>query len=169
MDPSILSAAFEHHVWATVSVIEACERLGEDLLQVEVVGTRGPIDETIRHIVGGDCAYLFILTGDRSLAIDEETMSLRELRDEMERHGPAWQRYLSEAPDPAALVEEIDESDGYRRTAPIGLRLAQAIHHGTDHRSQICTTLTSLGVRPPDIDVWAFGTATRRIDETMPP
>jgi hypothetical protein len=32
----------------------------------------------------------------------------------------------------------------------------KVVHHGTDHRSQVCTALTSLGVEPPDIDVWAY-------------
>ena len=41
-------------------------------------------------------------------------------------------------------------------------RTAQVIHHGTDHRSQICTALTSLGLTPPAIDVWAFAQATGR-------
>jgi uncharacterized damage-inducible protein DinB len=36
------------------------------------------------------------------------------------------------------------------------VRLAQVVHHGTDHRSQVSTALTSLGVEPPDIDVWAY-------------
>lgn len=34
------------------------------------------------------------------------------------------------------------------------LDTAQALHHGTDHRSQICTALTTLGVEPLLIDVW---------------
>ena len=42
------------------------------------------------------------------------------------------------------------------------------IHHGTDHRSQICTALTTLGVEPPLIDVWAFGLQTGRVVETSP-
>ena len=29
--------------------------------------------------------------------------------------------------------------------------------HGTDHSSQICTALTSLGVKPPNIDAWDYG------------
>jgi uncharacterized damage-inducible protein DinB len=40
--------------------------------------------------------------------------------------------------------------------------LAQAIHHGTDHRSQICTVLTSLGIEPPSIGVWDYAEATDR-------
>jgi len=50
----------------------------------------------------------------------------------------------------------------------LGIRLAQALHHGTDHRSQICTALTALGVDPPGIDVWNFGVQAGRIIETLP-
>jgi uncharacterized damage-inducible protein DinB len=57
---------------------------------------------------------------------------------------------------------------GYVRDAPIGIRLAQAIHHGTDHRSQICTALTTLGVEPPVIDVWGLGTETGRVVDIPP-
>ena len=48
------------------------------------------------------------------------------------------------------------------------LRLAQALHHGTDHRSQICTALTTLGVEPPSIDVWEFGLQAGR-SRDLPP
>jgi uncharacterized damage-inducible protein DinB len=51
----------------------------------------------------------------------------------------------------------------------MGIRLAQALHHGTDHRSQICTALTTLGVEPPSIDVWDFGERDGRVVEIPPP
>ncbi len=47
--------------------------------------------------------------------------------------------------------------DGPMSHALRGIRLAQFLHHGTDHRSQICTALTTLGIEPPEIDVWDFG------------
>jgi uncharacterized damage-inducible protein DinB len=31
-----------------------------------------------------------------------------------------------------------------------------------DHRSQICTALTSIGIEPPEIDVWAYADAAGR-------
>ena len=43
------------------------------------------------------------------------------------------------------------------RDATIGIRLAQVLHHGSDHRSQISTALTTLGHAPPEFDVWAYG------------
>ena len=50
----------------------------------------------------------------------------------------------------------------------MSIRLAQALHHGTDHRSQMCTALTTLGVEPPAIDVWDFGAEDGRVFETPP-
>ena len=78
-----------------------------------------------------------------------------------------WIELLARDLDPDAVVKDVDE-EGYERDATIGIRLAQAIHHGTDHRSQICTAFTSLGVEPPLIDVWAFGLQTGRVVEKSP-
>ncbi len=50
----------------------------------------------------------------------------------------------------------------------MSIRLAQAVHHGTDHRSQICTALTTLGIEPPLIDVWDFGVEDGRVVEIPP-
>jgi uncharacterized damage-inducible protein DinB len=34
--------------------------------------------------------------------------------------------------------------------------LGQIIHHATEHRSQIRTTLSTHGITPPEISVWAW-------------
>ena len=65
-------------------------------------------------------------------------------------------------------VTDVDDDDGYQKKAPIGIRLAQALHHGTDHRSQICTALTALGMEPPAIDAWDFGIDVGRVIEIPP-
>ena len=70
--------------------------------------------------------------------------------------------------DPDAVITEVDDDDGYQKQAPIGIRFAQALHHGTDHRSQICTAITTLGVEPPGIDVWDFGLDDGRVVEVPP-
>ncbi len=87
-------------------------------------------------------------------------MDLPELRAAMEADGAAWSALLAEDPDPDHVIVGRHE-DGSETHAPMGIRLAQALHHGTDHRSQICTALTSLGVEPPLIDVWDFGCGGR--------
>jgi uncharacterized damage-inducible protein DinB len=70
-------------------------------------------------------------------------------------------------PDADAITLEQDD-DGFERRATMGIRFAQALHHGTDHRSQICTALTRLGVEPPNIDVWVFGKEAGRNLEVEP-
>ena len=52
--------------------------------------------------------------------------------------------------------------------APLGIRLAQVVHHGTDHRSQMRTILSTLGVEPPMIDVWDFADQDGRLVEIPP-
>ena len=66
------------------------------------------------------------------------------------------------ARNPDGETDTVEQGEGWTFHAPIGFRLAQVVHHGTDHRSQVCTALTSLGVDPPIIDLWAYGEATGR-------
>lgn len=168
MRTPMMKDAFEHNVWATVRLIDACSELTSEQLETAVPGTYGSIIQTLRHMVGSDSWYLFDIAGDPARRIEEKQMGLAELRAAIEADGPAWNAYLDGDPDPDEVLHEVDESDGYERDASVAVRLAQALHHGTDHRSQICTALTALGIEPPSIDVWEFGVATGRIRETYP-
>jgi uncharacterized damage-inducible protein DinB len=163
-----LEDAFAHHTWATERLIDACTVLTPERLAAAVPGTYGSILDTMRHLVGADSWYLFDLTGDVARCIEEGEMDLGHLRAAMQDDGEAWLRLLGDHPDPDTVVHEVDESDGFERDAPIVIRLAQALHHGTDHRSQVCTALTNLGVDPPSIDVWDFGLDTGRTVESPP-
>lgn len=167
MTRSMLDDAFAHHVWASLQVIDACLALDPAQLDTTVPGTYGSIIDTVRHLVGADAGYLFVLTdGERSL-IDEEQMDLAQLRAAMAEDGPAWTALLGQGLDPDAVVVR-HRDDGSESHAPLSIRLAQALHHGTDHRSQICTALTSLGIEPPEIDLWSFGQQDGRAFQTAP-
>ena len=167
MTRSPLDDAFGHHVWATLRLMDACLQLPPDQLETTVPGTYGSIIDTMRHTVGADASYLFVTTGGRTPQIDEDEMDLAELRAQMERHGPFWSELVGGDIDPDAILVR-HRNDGSETSAPLGIRLAQALHHGTDHRSQICTALTSLGVEPPSIDVWDFGWEDGRVTEVPP-
>jgi len=100
--------------------------------------------------------------------LDEEAGSdLPTLRAAMDASGPVWARLLERELDPDQLVTRYRD-DGSTTTAPLGIRLAQVVHHGTDHRSQVCTALTALGVTPPEIDAWDYAIAHGRLSETPP-
>jgi uncharacterized damage-inducible protein DinB len=160
----VLDDAFAHHVWATLRVVDACLPLTSEQLETTVPGTYGSILDTMRHIVGGDTSYLFAMTGGKVAQIDEDRMNLKELRVVMESHGVAWSALLEQDIDPDTVIVRRRD-DGSETHAPMGIRLAQAVHHGTDHRSQICTALTTLGIEPPEIDVWDFCDENGRLVE----
>jgi uncharacterized damage-inducible protein DinB len=167
MPPPLLADAFGHHIWATVRVLDACATLDDAHLAVTVPGTYGSIIDTLRHLVGGDVFYLDVLRGGEPEPFDEAASDIPTLRAVMLGHDPAWQRLVFGDIDPTTVVIEF-EDHGYETHAPLGIRLAQALHHGTDHRSQVCTALTSLGIEPPAIDVWDFGRLDGRFFHVEP-
>lgn len=162
MPGSLLGDALTHHVWATECLFDACARLSPDQLEASVPGTYGSIIATLRHLVSSDRWYLsFFPPGQGLGAIDEQTdAGLDELRAAMAVNGAAWTELLQGDLDPDQDIVEID--NGWEVHSPLGLRLAQVIHHGTDHRSQVCTVLSTLGVTPPEIDLWAWARETGR-------
>ncbi len=160
MTASLLDDVFAHHVWATERLIDACAALTPEQLAAPAPGTYGSISDTFRHLVSSDGWYLSFLR-DQPAPIDEEAdVTLAELRSAISQNGAAWKELLAAAPDGEADI--VEHGDGWDFHSPLGFRLAQVVHHGTDHRSQICTALTSLGLTPPEIDLWAFGDATGR-------
>jgi len=164
---SAFGDAFAHYLWATLRLIDACLTLSPEQLRTAVPGTYSSILDTMRHLVDSDSSYLRPMTDEPTAVMDAERLDLPHLRAVMEGHGAAWSRLLDQGLDPDADFVEHDD-DGFVRHAPAGIRLAQALHHGTDHRSQICTALTVLGVDPPAIDVWDYGLHSGRSVESAP-
>ena len=168
MPRSPLADAFAHHVWATLKLIDTCETLSDEQLQTSAPGVYGSIIDTLRHIVASDRGYLAVVSGGRVERMDDERLTLAAARSVMELDGEEWARVLAELDDPERIVVR-QRPDGSANRSPAGIRLAQALHHGTDHRSQICTILTTLGIEPPDIDVWEFGVHEGRVEELPSP
>jgi uncharacterized damage-inducible protein DinB len=160
MTTSLLADAFAHHVWASERLIDECAALTPEQLTTPIPGTYGSIIETLRHLVGSDGWYLSFFRDGIVHAGEEKEASLDELRSAITRNGTAWMDLLADEEDPD---KDVLEADGeWVLHSPVGIRLAQVIHHGTDHRSHVCTGLTILGLTPPEIDVWAYARATGR-------
>ena len=168
MNGHLLQDAFGHHVWASVVVLDTCATLTPEQLATNVPGTYGSIIDTVRHLVGADTDYLHVLTGGEVARIDETTMDLAALRDEMARNEGRWTDAIRRHPDPEEIVVR-HRDDGSESHAQAGTRIHQALHHGTDHRSQVCTALTALGIEPPEIDVWAYAWTKGTLSEIGAP
>ena len=157
---SLLDDAFAHHIWATERVIDSCAALTPEQLQTPAPGTYGAIIDTLRHLVTTDCWYLTFFRDEPQRIEEGAEVGLDDLRSAITSNGRTWLELLAGGLDGEA--DMVEHGDGWNFHAPTGLRLAQVVQHGTDHRSQICTALSSFGLTPPEIDLWAFGEATGR-------
>ena len=168
MTRSILADAFDHHVWASLLLLDRLAELSDEQLATNVPGTFGSILDTARHLVGSDRWYLFTLSRGAVQQIDDESMSIPELRAAMVATGGPWQSILATGPDPDEDFV-LTRDDGSESHATWGVRLAQVVHHGTDHRSQIATALTTLGITPPEMDVWDWALTVGKHEITGEP
>ena len=160
---NLLDDAFQHHAWANDRILDACAVLTPEQLAASTVGTFGPILDTLRHLIGSDNWYLWVITDGRHEEFEEETAGIAELKAGAKRSAAAWAELLAGDIDPDEMT--IRRSEDWEFHAPLGVRLAQAIHHGTDHRSQVCTALTSVGIEPPGIDLWEWAESIGRTRE----
>jgi uncharacterized protein (TIGR02246 family) len=163
MRNSIVDDAFGHHLWATERMLEACAALTDDQLATTVPGTYGSILDTLRHLVGGDTGYLHLLTNGQVAELEDEAhATVADLRAALPAIREGYASVLAGDPDLDADIAR-HRDDGSTSYAPLSIRLAQAVQHGTDHRSQISTALTTLGIEPPDLDMWAYADSRHRL------
>ena len=159
----VLRAMFEHHVWATTRLIDALEQLDLVQLDARIDGTYGSTMQTLTHLVDADERYLQRLTTPTlASSEDPDTRPLADLQKEMREHGDRWAGML-DALDRGALHAAVIGKSDYPDTDPAeGMLLVQAIQHGNDHRTQICSTLGALGLDVPDVDAWEYWASERR-------
>jgi uncharacterized damage-inducible protein DinB len=86
MTTSVLEDAFAHHVWATIQLIDACSGLSDEQLASSVTGIYGPIIDTMRHLVGADRSYLWVITRGDISEVDEDALDLAAMRSVMEEN-----------------------------------------------------------------------------------
>jgi len=158
MDENLLEA-FRHNGWANKQLLAACAGLTEE--QLTFPGTAAGTDRGIlaifNHIVQSDRGYA-ALRGDRPEWVDneEDANSLDELERRADENAQVWERFLSQPVEATKLI--ILDQGKYE--AEQSVLIVQALHHGNAHREQISAIMTSLGIQPPDIQVWSYGEAT---------
>lgn len=159
---NLLSEFFRYHTWATRQMVDFCEKQPPEMLQKMVTGTDRSILHTLTHLIGSEQEYLETLAGKQVAPPVQpgEILSLEEIKRRSEDLLPYWEEALGR-------LDKIDltlPADGWWPETPHGQNVIvlQAIQHGIDHRTQICTTLDGLGLVPPRIDGWAYWAAAHR-------
>jgi uncharacterized damage-inducible protein DinB len=148
---------FRHNAMMNRRLLDACRRLSPEQLGATTPGTYGSIGATLVHIANAQEGYAARFLGiPRPEGLPEEPFPGFEALAERLAHGDAR---LQEAAAQLAREHEVqvtgDDPPGTWRMAA-ALLLLQAVNHGTEHRSQVATILTQLGVVPPEMDGWAY-------------
>src|SRR5258708_1970894 len=132
--------AFRHNAWATRQLLVLCRELTPTQRGATTTGVYGSPVATLWHIVAAESNYYFRLADqqpdwDRTAT---EPPSLDELTARAEEMAARWEAFLA-APFDAERVLVYRWKDGTRKDVPAGVVLAQALHHGNEHRGQINT------------------------------
>lgn len=159
MSEHFLAKLIEHNNWANSQIIQACAALSDEQLDAAPQSTTiGTIRQTLLHFVTSQHGYLSLLT----LPVDQRraiSPAFAELQQAAQASGDgllALARTANTYPD-----TRLQTTDGY--FVEPWVVIVQVINHATEHREQISSMLSTLGVTPPDLDAWAFGEATNAL------
>jgi uncharacterized damage-inducible protein DinB len=159
MSDHFLEKIFEHNNWANQKIIQACYDLNDQQLDAQPHSvTKGNIRETLTHLVSAQRGYLALLTlplEDRPTA----PLAFAELYDSARTSGESLLALTRG--EGVSLESRLRTRDDYY-TEP-WVVLLQVINHATEHREQIKSMLSALGVIPPEIDGWDYGIATQAL------
>jgi uncharacterized damage-inducible protein DinB len=159
MTEHFLVKLFEHNNWANSQIIQACSTLSDAQLDAEPTSTtKGSIRRTLVHLVNSQHGYLSLLT----LPIEARraiSPAFAELQQAASISGAGLLAFARDSNnDPRTQLQTID---GY--FVEPWVVMVQIINHATEHREQISSMLSALGVTPPNLDGWAYGEVTNAL------
>jgi uncharacterized damage-inducible protein DinB len=154
----ILVEAFRYNRWANLHLLHVCAGLTDDRLQLTARGTYGTIAATLMHLLSAEQRYLRRFgQGEPRISERGDFPGVAGLVEHAERSGDQ----LIEVATRIHPDEAIEENrDGGTFRLELGVVLLQAMHHGNDHRTHVCTILGQHGIECGHMDVWAYGHAT---------
>ncbi len=160
MNENFLTKLFEHNNWANSQIIQACSTLSDEQLDAEPQSaTQGSIRSTLLHLVTSQRGYFVLLTLPVE-ARPNTSLTFAELRESARMSGEGLLA-LARDESSVSLTTQLRTKDGF--FVEPWVVMLQVINHATEHREQIKSMLSALGVTPPEIDGWSYGEATNAL------
>lgn len=164
MSAGILVKLFEHNNWANLQMIQVCSALSDEQLDAAPhTATKGSIRQTLVHLVASQQGYLNLLT----LPVEQREkvpVEFDELKVVAQSSGEGLLALVRDRLD--QLPGRLQTTDGYY--VEPWVVLVQVINHATEHREQISSMLSALGITPPDLDGWGYGEAANALVPISP-
>ena len=154
-DTSVLSTLFAHNTWANLKLLDFCAGLSDAQLDSTAIGGFGSIRDTLQHIINAELSYVERVNGK----LPPQPLSGEEFPGfDVLKAGARWAGgellQLATSARADTIVRQRPPRMLYEyRLASL---IAQAINHSTEHRAQIATIVTQLGMEPPDMSGWQY-------------
>ncbi len=141
--------------WANAQILAACQKLAAEQLAAAAPGAYGTIHDTLEHIIRAEADYVGRLTGDRPQPSFqwEDQPALADLSAFADQVAGALLDVAQRIP-PTYIVHE--EEDGSTLDYQARALFIQTINHGIEHRTNITTILSGLGLPAPEVDGWGY-------------
>jgi len=152
-----LERGLRHMAWANQKVYEAVATLPDEALESFIVNPKWTAGEICSHIAGGATWYVYRLEIEDWIDIPEVKNSA-DVRKVAGMLADLDAKLIQAASAEDREISHVDE-DGVTRVRWYSTILTQAIHHATEHRTQLIDALESKGYQPinlDSIDMWAF-------------
>jgi uncharacterized damage-inducible protein DinB len=160
MTENFLVKLFEHNNWANLQIIQTCSALSDEQLDAEPQSvTKGTIRRTSVHLVSSQYSYLRTLTLPLEERLQSPTVAFAELQESARMSGEGLLALARDEMKP--FSSRLQTRDGF--FVEPSVLMVQIINHATEHREQINSMMSALGLTPPDLDGWSYGEATNAL------
>jgi uncharacterized damage-inducible protein DinB len=152
---ALLVELYRYNHWANAQLLAACQQLTADQLAAAAPGAYGTINDTLAHIIRAEALNVGRLTGNRPQPAFrwEDRPTLADLSAFADQVAGALLDALQRVA-PTHIVHE--EEDGKTFDYQARMLFMQIIIHGVEHRTNITTILSGLGLSAPEVDGWGY-------------
>ena len=156
---SDLAVPIEYDNWATEKLAQFCAALSPAQRTLTTPGTMGTVEATLIHLVGAKERYAAALRGTPPPddAVRETTTT--DLGQVVARAKQLSEWFAGFAKGDLDLDRIIERrgADGSTQHMPMGILIAQFLHHGNEHRAQLGSIFGANGIEPPHYSAFNWG------------
>jgi uncharacterized damage-inducible protein DinB len=143
---------FLYNAWANDQILGVAAQLDPDRLLAPVEGIYGSVLITARHMLITEENYLRMLRGAQTQRLDEPDIAA--VRTRLAAAGGGFAAFIAGL-SPADL-DRTFRIPWFEREFTIEDGLLQAVTHSIEHRADLASALTRLGIETPPIDYIAW-------------
>src|ERR1043165_3011612 len=153
----LLVEFMKHNTMMNERLLEACRPLTAEQLDATVEGTYGTIGATLGHMANGQTGYAArLLDVERPEGLVQNPFPGFDVVAERFARGNAQLEEAAAKGDQDRRVRVTGDDPPGEWWMDVSLFMLQAVNHGHEHRSQVATILTQLGITPPEMDGWTY-------------